>query len=222
MAAGDAPQADPPAAAQAPHPPGLRGDRSRKLLLDGLIVLVLGLLVAVIVAAVGLLPLGIAQQAYLLAGATAILAGCAYLFNTVRWTDIRAEAGQRLVDRAKADVQLTVVSIAALITVVLMAVVELFALLYFLGLFTDIGEAGFGLAANFVLFQTIMLLVYLAALVTRENNPSRFEPKPGARLAAAVLTPLAGAVLLAGVLLAASIGVSAAGSGLSLRRFLRV
>ncbi|MCA1811528.1 MAG: type II secretion system F family protein [Halobacteriales archaeon] len=203
-----APQPDPPAPAAEPGPkapPELKGDRSRKVLLDALILVVLALLVAVIVSAAGLLPFGIAGQTFALAAATALLAGAGYLFNTVRWTDIRAEDGQRLVNRGRADIQLTIVSIGALITVVLMAVVELFALLYFVGVFRDIGEAGFGFASNFVLFQTIMLLVYLAALVSRENNPSRFEPKPGARLAAHVLTPLAGAILLVGVLMAAGI-----------------
>jgi flagellar protein FlaJ len=183
----------------------LKGDRSRKLALDLLILLALLLLVAVTVSAVGLLPLETAGQTSLLAAATAVLAGSAYLFNTIRWLDIRKQDGHQAVNKGKADLQLTIVSIVALFTVALMGVVELFALLYFMGVFTDIGAAGFGFASNFVLFQTIMLLVYLGALVSRENNPSTFQPKPGARLAANVLTPLAGLMLLLGVLLATSI-----------------
>jgi flagellar protein FlaJ len=183
----------------------LKGDRSRKLLLDGLILLVLALLVAVIVAAAGLLPLGVAEQTYALAAATAILAGGTYLFNTVRWLDIRGDEGHKVLNRGRADLQLTVISIVALFTVVLMAVVEVFALLYFTGTVTEIGAAGVGLAANFLLFQTIMLLVYLGALVARENNPSRFQPKPGAVLAANILTPLAGLILVLGVVLASGV-----------------
>jgi flagellar protein FlaJ len=208
MADPKAPDSAAPAAPARPAPPtheGLKGDRSRKLLLDGLVVVVLALLVVVMLSAAGLLALGIAGQTYALAVAAAVLAGSTYLFNTVRWSDIRADEGQRIANKGRADVQLTIVSIAALFTVAIMAVVEVFALLYFLGVFTDIGEAGFGFAANFVLFQTIMLLVYLAALVSRENNPSRFTPKPGAVLAANVLTPLAGLILVAGVLLASGV-----------------
>ncbi|HUR62057.1 MAG TPA: type II secretion system F family protein [Candidatus Thermoplasmatota archaeon] len=180
----------------------LKGDKSRKVMLDLLVVAALLALVAVVVAAIGILPLDIAQQTYALAAATAILAGCSYLFNTIRWSDIRREEGHQVLNRGKADLQLTIVSIVALVTVVLMAVIEFFALLVFTGAISDVGSAGLQFAANFVLFQTIMLLVYLGALVVRENTPSHFEPKPGARLAANVLTPLAGVAVLLGVLLA--------------------
>lgn len=184
---------------------GLKGDRARKVALDVLIVAAMLILLGVIAAAVGLVPLDIAGRTYALAAATAILAGSSYLFNTIRWLDIRKEDGARALNRGKADLQLTIVSIAALFTVVVMAVIELFALLVFVGAISEVGEAGAQLASNFVLFQTIMLLVYLLALVARENNPSHFKPKPGAAAAAKVLTPLAGVAVLLGVLLASGL-----------------
>jgi flagellar protein FlaJ len=188
----------------------LKGDRARKALLDALILAVLALLVVVIVAAAGVLSLGIAVETYALCAATLALAGSSYLFNTIRWRDLRGDEGRRVLDRGKADVQLTIVSIGALVTVVIMAIVEVFALLVFTGIIADVGAAGAGFAANFALFQTIMLLVYLLALVVRENNPSRFQPSTGSRRAAAALTPVAALCVLAGALLASGL-VSFAG-----------
>jgi len=204
----------PPMPAATPKPPR-RGptDKTRKLLLDGLIFLALAALLAVVVASVGLLALPLAAETGILAAATAVLAGCSFLFNTIHWDELKADEGPRLLNRARADLILTTVSILALFTVVVMVVIEVLALAVFTG-YIDAGHAGATLASNFHLFQTILLLVYLLALLAREANPSRHKPKASSRIVALVLTPLALVTLAAGAVLAA---VPAAASALGIQ-----
>lgn len=180
-----------------------RRDALRKTLLDLLIVGVLLLLLGILVAGVGIITVDIAVQTVALAVATGALIGASFLFNTIRWEELQG-GGPSIMNRAKADIFLTIVSITALFTVVVMFVLEVLALLVFIGIIPidNIGAAGSALAGNFVLIQTIMLLVYLLALVVRENNPSRYKPSPKAKAAAMVLTPLAGIAIVFGVLLA--------------------
>ncbi len=187
-----------------------RGDRVRKVLLDTLVLAILGLLVAVVAARVGLLPWGIGIQTVALAGATAALAGASFLFTSIHWRALRGARGEKILHRAKADLTLTTVSILALFTVFAMGVIEVLALLVFTGVITRVGAAGAALAGNFVLFQTIMLLVYLLAIVAREAHESAHEASSRASTLAAVLTPLALVTVAAGAVLATGV-VSVAG-----------
>lgn len=180
----------------------LAKDKRLKLLLDAGIVVGLLLLVGVLAMAAGLVAAGIGVQTLLLAVATGVLTASSFLVERIGWERLRMAQHHRVLDKGKADLVLTIVSIAALFTVVLMVVVEVLALLVFLGTITRVGSAGAAFAANFVLFQTVMLLVYIFALVARENNQPRYQPKPGAVLASKVLAPLAGFCVLLGVLMA--------------------
>jgi archaeal flagellar protein FlaJ len=181
-------------------------DKGRKVLLDLLIVLSLLAILAIVLGGVGIgLDIGIAGQTYMLAATAAVLTGCTFLFNTIRWRALRGASGHKVLDRARSDIWLTMVSIIALFVVVVMGFIEFLALLVFLGALADTGTATVALASNFVLLQAVMLLVYLLALVARENNVTAFQPSPRATMAANILTPLAGVIVLIGVLLAAGL-----------------
>ncbi|MCA1818857.1 MAG: hypothetical protein LC620_02195, partial [Halobacteriales archaeon] len=163
-------------------------DKQRKLALDGLTTLAILALVAVVGAGVlpQYVPISTALQTGILAAVTAVLAGCSFLFNTIDWKDLRGNEGPRILHRGRADLILTMVSILALFTVVVMVVFELFALVLYLGVLSSVGTAGAQVASNFVLVQTIILLVYLLALLARQANPSRHEPKTSSRILALV------------------------------------
>ena len=136
-------------------------DKAYKAFVDVLDILAFGLLVAVLLGSVGIgLRMGIAQQVYVLAFVGLLLVGNSYLFNAIRWRALRGSHGAKILEKWKADLQLTVVSIIALFTVIFVAVVELLALLVFLGML-EVGTAGARFAGNFVLFQIIILLVYV-------------------------------------------------------------
>lgn len=187
-----------------------KADHGRKILLDGLIVAALLVLLGLVLSRVDLgITLGVAAQTYVLALVAAVLSGCTFLFNRIRWRALRGAAGQKVLDRARSDIWLTMVSILALFVVVIMGIIELLALFVFLGALSRSGQATVALAENFVLLQAVMLLVYLLALVARENNVTTFQPSPRAVTAAKFLTPLAGLVVLLGVILATGLVSSA-------------
>ena len=188
----------------------IKKDKSRKRLLDAGIMVGLLLLVVVLVSSVGILVLSIAAQTLVLALAATVMAASSFLFNRIGWERLRAAAQHKVLDKGKADVVLTITSIAALFTALVMFVIEVLALMVFLGVIVQVGAAGAQFAANFVLIQAIMLLVYLLALVAREGNVSTYKPQKRALLAAKVLTPLGGLFVLLGVLMSASL-VQAAG-----------
>ncbi len=178
-------------------------DKGRKALLDGLIVLALLLIVVLLLFRIGIGPgFTIGVETFVLALAVGILVGGSFLFNTIRWRALRGPQGAKVLDRAKAEIWLTAVSILALFTVVAMGIIEVLALLVFVGVIPSTGEATVAFADNFVLLQAVMLLVYLLALVAREVNQSTYQPSPRAVMAARVLTPLAGVTILVGVVLA--------------------
>jgi archaeal flagellar protein FlaJ len=181
-------------------------DKGRKVLLDTLIVLSLLLIFAVLLGRVGIgVVLGVAQETYALAFIVLVLIGCSYLFNTIRWRALRGPSGAKVLDRAKAEIWLTAVSILALCTVIAMAIIEVLALLVFMGAISSTSNAAVAFAENFVLLQAVMLLVYLLALVARETNVSTYQPSDRAKLIARILTPLAVVTVLVGVILASGL-----------------
>ncbi len=200
-----APDAPPVQAAAPPlsNPEKRMSDKTRKVLLSLLNFTTLVILLTVVLAGADLVPLGVALQTVALAVASGALIGASFLFNTIRWGELHS-GGPSILNRARSDIFLVIVSITALFTVVIMSVIEVLALLVFIDIIPsdDVGAAGSALATSFVLIQTIMLLVYLLALVVRENNPSRYTPSPRVALVANILTPLAGLAILFGVLLA--------------------
>lgn len=183
----------------------IRKDKRNKVLLDLGILVGLALLVIVLVSSVGIILLGFAIQTIVLALATAVMTGCSFLMGSIGWERLRSQQQHRVLDKGKADLILTMTSIAALFTVVVMGVIELLALLVFTGSISNVGTAGAAFASNFVLFQTVMLLVYLMALVAREGNVSTYKPQPRALVAAKMLTPLAFVFIAMGVLMAADV-----------------
>jgi archaeal flagellar protein FlaJ len=179
-------------------------DRRNRVFVNLLATLAFILLLAVVLSSVALTgdPRAILSlQTLILALATWILMGAGLLFATINWRSVRGPLGGRVLDRARSDFVLTSISIVALFTVVFMVVVEVLALVAFLDLF-DFGAAGDRFASSFALFQTIMLLVYVLALVARQQNPSTFQPKERALKVAKVLTPVAATIVFFGVLLA--------------------
>jgi archaeal flagellar protein FlaJ len=179
----------------------LAKDKRNKVLMDLAIVAGLLLLVVVLVASVGIVALDLAMQTIVLVLAAAALTSASFLCEKVNWARLRSSQKSRVLDKGKADLVLTIASIAALFTAVVMVVVEILALMVFIGVISEVGRAGAAFASNFVLVQAVMLLVYLMALVAREGNPSRYQPKPGAVVAAKVLTPLAGLFMLLGIVM---------------------
>jgi archaeal flagellar protein FlaJ len=178
-------------------------DRRNKALLDTLVFVGLFLILAGVLGRVGIpVALDNAVQTYILALAAIVLAGASYLFNTIRWRALRAASGAKVLHKARADLLLTTVSIMALFTVFFIAVVEIIALLVFIGLFEDLGRAGASFAGNFVLFQAIIQLVYLLCLIARENNVSTFQPKASSLQFAAFLTPFALLIVVVGAVMA--------------------
>jgi flagellar protein FlaJ len=180
----------------------LKKDKQRKLLVDAGIVVGLVLIVAILLSSVGIIAVDVGPQTLVLALATAVMSAASFLVDKVGWERLRSVAGNRVLDKGKADLVLTVTSIAALFTAVVMAVIEVLALMVFLGTIGQVGRAGGQFAANFVLVQAVMLLVYLLALVAREGNVSTYRPQARAVLVSRILTPLAGLFVLLGVLLA--------------------
>ena len=180
-------------------------DKRNKVFLDLGILAGLALLVIVLVSAVEIVVLGFAIQTMVLALATAVMTGCSFLMGSIGWERLRSQQHHRVLDKGKADLILTIVSIAALFTVIVMGVIEILALLVFTGVISDVGTAGAAFASNFILFQTVMLLVYLMALVAREGNVSTYKPQPRALIAAKMLTPLAFIFIAMGVLMAADV-----------------
>lgn len=188
-------------------------DKARKGILDAVTVVVLLAILYIVVSSLRIpqVPsLDVAAKTAILAAATGALAGSAFLFNTIDWKALAGTEGPRILHRSRADLILTMVSILALFTVVIMVVLELAALAVFLE-FATFGAAGSGVASNFVLIQTILLLVYLLAVLARQGNPSRHEPSKAARMVALVLTPLAGLVMVAGTVMAFGVGGAALG-----------
>lgn len=183
----------------------IRKDKRNKALLDAGILTGLALLVVVLVSSVEIIVLGFAIQTIVLALATGVMTGSSFLVGSIGWERLRSAQHHRVLDKGKADLILTITSIAALFTVIVMVVVEVLALLVFMGAISDVGRAGAQFAANFVLFQTVMLLVYLMALVAREGNVSTYKPTANSELVAKGLTPMAFLFILLGVLMAAGI-----------------
>ncbi len=182
------------------------GDKGRKILLDALIIIGILVILTLVLSRVGIgVRYGISWQTYVLSFTAALLSGCTFLFNTIRWRALRGAAGHKVLDRARSDIWLTMVSILALFVVVVMGIIEFLALLVFVGVIPATGQATVALADNFVMLQAVMLLVYLLALVARENNVTAFQPSDRAKLVAKVFTPLAGAVVLVGIVLAAGL-----------------
>lgn len=181
-------------------------DKGRKVLLDLLIVLSLGIILALLLGRVGIgVQFSVAGETGTLALAVGILIGCSFLFNTIRWRALRGPQGAKVLDRARSEIWLTAVSILALFTVVAMGIIEVLALLVFIGVIPSTTDAAVVFAENFVLLQAVMLLVYLLALVARETNQSTYQPSPRALVASRVLTPLAGFTVLVGVILATGV-----------------
>lgn len=177
-------------------------DRRNKVFVDLAILAGLALLVVVLVSSVGIVDLGgLALQTIVLALAQAVMVGASFLMDTINWPRLRSVQRQRVLDKGKADLVLTITSIAALFTVIVMVVIEILALLVFVGTISDVGRAGAQFASNFILFQSVMLLVYLMALVAREGNVSTYKPQPRAVTVSKVLGPLAGLFILLGVLM---------------------
>jgi flagellar protein FlaJ len=183
----------------------IRKDKRNKVFLDLGILAGLALLVIVLLSSVEIVLLGFAIQTIVLALATGVMVGCSFLMGSIGWERLRSVRQHRVLDKGKADLILTITSIAALFTVIVMVVVETLALLVFTGVISDVGRAGAQFASNFVLFQTVMLLVYLMALVAREGNVSTYKPQATAVMVAKMLTPLAGLFILLGVLM--SVGI---------------
>ncbi|MEA3165934.1 MAG: archaeal flagellar protein FlaJ [Thermoplasmata archaeon] len=180
-------------------------DKRNKILLDLGILAGLALLVVVLLSAVGIVLLGFAIEIIILALAAAVMAASSFAMDSIGWERLRSVKQQRVLDKGKADLILTITSIAALFTVVIMVVIEAFALMVFMGTISEVGRAGAQFASNFILVQAVMLLVYLMALVAREGNVSTYKPTKNARLAAKILTPLAFLFIVLGVLMASGI-----------------
>lgn len=180
-------------------------DKAFKALLDVLVLLTLGLIVLVLLMHLGIVLEPDTQlETYALGLAALTLLGGGFLFQAIRWRALRGSHGAKILEKWKADLQLTVVSILALFTVIFILVVEVLALLVFIGV-VEAGEAGARFADQFILFQAIILLVHLMAFVVRETNLSSYQPKPASVIFANVLTPIAGLAMVAGVLLGTGI-----------------
>ncbi len=184
-----------------------------KLLLDVAVGLTVALLLLVLIGRIGPslgigFALSIAQQTMVLTLVAVILGGAGFAFNAINWRALRGSSGVKILEKWKADLQLTVVSILALFTVGFILVVEILALLTFIGAF-DAGQAGAAFASQFVLFTVIILLVQVMAFVVRIYNISSYKPSNKAVLMANILTPMAGLFMLLGVLLATGLPQSA-------------
>ncbi len=184
-------------------------DLRMKIVLDALVYVSLALIVLIVVGRVGIgISLDISVLTYLVTLVAAMLMGAGFVFNIIRWRALRGAAGQKILEKWKADLQLTIVSIVALFTVVFILVVEVAALLVFIGVVNP-GEATFTFAEQFTLLAAIILLVQVMAFVVREYNLSSYQPHPRSVLASKILTPIGGFFMLTGALLATGLLQSA-------------
>src|SRR5688500_15663545 len=92
----------------------IRKDKRNKAFLDLGILAGLALLVIVLLSSVEIVVLGFAIQTIVLALATAVMTGSSYLMGTIGWDRLRSQQHHRVLDKGKADLILTITSIAAL------------------------------------------------------------------------------------------------------------
>lgn len=192
---------DAPAPVPVPDEDPLKRDKQLRLLLNAMLTVAGLAMIAALLGTVGLLPLGgLAVELAMMGGAALLLIGAGAVFNQVHWKPLRAAAGQRMQQRARSDVQLTIVSIFGLFTFLFAIGLEIGAVLF---IFNVVQVQGIlGRQETFVLFQMIILLVYLMALIVRQGNASHYRPADATKTVAWVLTGLAGVLILVGILFA--------------------
>lgn len=193
---------DAPAATQDPREEDpLKRDKQLRLLLNGLLSLSAIAMITALLSTVGLVPIGeLALELTLMGGAALLLIGSGALFNQIRWKPLRAASGQRIQQRSRSDVQLTVASIFGLFTFLFAFGLEIGAVLF---IFNVVQVSGaLDREETFVLFQMIILLVYLMAIIVRQGNASHYRPKDTTKIVAWSLTGVAGLLIVVGILLA--------------------
>lgn len=179
----------------------LKADRQIRVIVNLLLALSGAAMITALLGTVSVVPTELEMELGLMAGAALLLIISGALFNRVHWRLLRAAAGQRMQNRAKSDVQLTIVSIFALFTFIFAASLEIGA---FLLLFSLMSVRGTMLdeQTTFILFQMIILLVYMMSIIVRQGNASHYHPKDSTKIVAWSLTALASIFIVLGVLLA--------------------
>lgn len=198
-------------------------DKAKRIALDVLNVVAFAVMMVPVVGRVGFGPATTLETQTVFAGIAAlVLIGNTFLFASIDWRALRGAQGQKILDKAKTDLQLTIVSIFSLLMVFVIAALELGALLVFLGVI-PLSATVDAFAANFVLIQVIILLTYLMVVVIREINLSSYQPDGRLRLAANIVGPAAAVAVLAGVLFATGLPQEAGiASGLLTRQAVHI
>ncbi len=179
----------------------LKADRQVRVLVNLLLALSGAAMITALLGTISLVATSLEIELVLMASAAILLIVSGALFNKVQWRLLRAAAGQRMQNRAKSDVQLTIVSIFALFTFVFAATLEIGAFLLLFGLMSVRGTM-LDEQTTFILFQMIILLVYMMSIIVRQGNASHYHPKDSTKIVAWSLTGLASLLIVVGVLLA--------------------
>ncbi len=210
------PEPEAPAAAPPDEPPRDEGSKAVQAVVTVLTLLIFGLLI--------LIPLSFAEviflaedpatnevrQVQLLIVSSILLWGALGLFLKAGFGKTgRAKVGARMMHRTKRELVLNGLSVSTTILLILMAVVEVLALLAFLDVIEADTSASIAFASNYVLFATFTLLFLDMLIIARTAYQSRVDVRPWHKAAAYVLLPLSVLVILVGLLV--SMGVLTTG-----------
>ncbi len=172
------------------------------------IVLTLAGFVASMLAFVGTVGIGpgasLGLQSMFIGMGGIAVTSAALVFTLVNWRALRGHGGAKILDRAKADLQLIITSIFALFTMGFIIFLELGALLVFTGVLSVEGSV-LGQADTYILFQTMILQVYILAIVMRVLNPTRYQPPRIDVIASRIVTPVSLVLMVLGILFALNV-----------------
>lgn len=167
--------------AEAVPPPAPEAPKAKltplQVVLETLAILTFLLLTLIPLARFGLVPLSQIQQINVLLISSLVLVSLAALFPAAGYKARGAGFEQQMARAARADLTLNSLAITALITQILILLVEFVALLVFLRVVRRTAQAVVAAADNFVLFATFTLLLLDMLIIARTSFDSRFRGK---------------------------------------------
>jgi archaeal flagellar protein FlaJ len=183
-------------------PKPVKANRPLQILVETIGILSFVVITAVPLARFGLVPIDDAQILLIMVVVSVLLSIGVILFGPAnyglkkRGEDFEAH----LMRKYRRDMILTSLSIGGTIVVVLMAVLEVAALLAFLGFISRTSDTSIALASNYILFGTFTLLYCSMLLIVRTSFETRFVMKTWHRAIAYALLSVGGIVAVIALL----------------------
>lgn len=191
------PVAPPPP--EAPGPASPKGSRALQILTETITILSFLGLALVPLGRFGVVPVGPEEQILVLTVASLALTGAVLLFGSAKYTAKRRTMDEQLLRKYRRDMILTSLTVGGTFVVAIMFLLEIAALLAFLGFISRQSEASVTFADNYVLFATFTLLFCSMLLIVRTSFETRYPSKSWHKGVAVAL--LAAAAVLAAITL---------------------